>query len=703
MFHRTSELFEFNKMLFIYLATGAIAILWVSRMILLKRIILKNTLFSPVMLLFLVSQIVSTVFSIDTSTSIFGYYGRFNGGLLSITSYILLYIACVSNFSGQELKNIVNNLFKYSLIGSILVMLWGIPSKFGYDLSCLLFTGKFDVGCWTEQFKPTIRMFSTLGQPNWLGAYLAINFFIGLYYYVVALYEKKKSYLYLAYLVLLTIILLYTRSRSALLALGIGLIFVMGYFVVRYKKRLKAKVFALPIALFLSSLLCAVLIAKTGISQIDRYISLPTSDKTTSAKEVGIDDSSSKNENITDSLSIRKIVWQGGFTLGMMYPLFGTGVETFAYSYNFVRPIAHNTTSEWDYVYNKAHNEYVNYFATTGFFGLVSYLIMLGVVVSQVVYLYKRNDLTFKERMMLLMALASYITILVTNFFGFSITVTNLYLYVLPVVVISIVRKKNFIDVPNVKEAHISSTQKRMLYGNVLLMVFVTWYLISYFFADVSYALGDNYSGIQDYNNSLTELYKAYNLRDEHIYADKISNVLAQVALLEATSKVEMNCVSHENVIRPCNELVEYYSNIATKGSPKNPYYYRTVARNNILLYQATNDEKYYADAIKAVKMSRDLAPSDPHYPYTQALFYLAKYENTTKPTDKESKLFENTTLPLVNFAIQLKPNYRDAYYAKVLILKQLKKKDEAKELIMEYMNKFKTKDLQMEEELKNL
>ena len=56
------------------------------------------------------------------------------------------------------------------------------------------------------------------------------------------------------------------------------------------------------------------------------------------------------------------------------YPLFGTGVETFAYSYNFVRPLTHNLTSEWDYVYNKAHNEYFNYLATTGFIGLISYL-----------------------------------------------------------------------------------------------------------------------------------------------------------------------------------------------------------------------------------------------------------------------------------------------------------------------------------------
>jgi O-antigen ligase len=67
--------------------------------------------------------------------------------------------------------------------------------------------------------------------------------------------------------------------------------------------------------------------------------------------------------------------------------LFGTGVETFAYAYYFVRPQAHNLTSEWDYLYNKAHNEYLNYFATTGFIGLGTYLLVISTVI--IVFLYK--------------------------------------------------------------------------------------------------------------------------------------------------------------------------------------------------------------------------------------------------------------------------------------------------------------------------
>ena len=59
------------------------------------------------------------------------------------------------------------------------MILWAIPGHFGRDLTCLLFTGKFSNSCWdntTLAFRPELRAFSTLGQPNWLGAYLAVGF-----------------------------------------------------------------------------------------------------------------------------------------------------------------------------------------------------------------------------------------------------------------------------------------------------------------------------------------------------------------------------------------------------------------------------------------------------------------------------------------------------------------------------------------------
>ncbi|MGB9883680.1 MAG: hypothetical protein ACPLRN_04195, partial [Microgenomates group bacterium] len=179
----TSELFEFNKILFIYLIAILVGFLWLLKMILTKKIIITKTFFDWPIILFLTTQVLSTIFSIDRKTSIFGYYGRFNGGLLSTISYIILFYGFVSNINDFKF------ILKISLISSFLVILYAIPGKLGHDITCFLASdGKiFDNSCWSNdvlQFRPELRAFSTLGQPNWFGAYLVVNFFIGLYFFI---------------------------------------------------------------------------------------------------------------------------------------------------------------------------------------------------------------------------------------------------------------------------------------------------------------------------------------------------------------------------------------------------------------------------------------------------------------------------------------------------------------------------------------
>src|SRR3989344_7838795 len=87
----TSEVFEFNKMLVVYALTILISASWVLKWIDQKKIIIRGTPLDIPILLFLLSQILSTIFSIDTHTSLWGYYSRFHGGLMSTISYIVLY------------------------------------------------------------------------------------------------------------------------------------------------------------------------------------------------------------------------------------------------------------------------------------------------------------------------------------------------------------------------------------------------------------------------------------------------------------------------------------------------------------------------------------------------------------------------------------------------------------------------------------
>ena len=124
---KTSELFEFNKMIVVYLFTILIITAWLARMIIEKEYIFKRTFLDIPLLVFITSQVLSTLVSIDMRTSIFGYYSRFHGGLLSTLSYLLLYWSFVSNMSPQATISSI-----YSLLASaILVSIYAILQKLG--------------------------------------------------------------------------------------------------------------------------------------------------------------------------------------------------------------------------------------------------------------------------------------------------------------------------------------------------------------------------------------------------------------------------------------------------------------------------------------------------------------------------------------------------------------------------------------------
>jgi O-antigen ligase len=648
-------------MLFIYLATLFILFLWLTKMILLKKIILKKSFWDIPILLFFLSQLLSTFLSIDFHTSIFGYYGRFNGGLLSILSYLILYYALISNYEDFG-KNYLENLLRVILVGSLIVIFWGLPGKFGYDLSCFLFSGQLNNSCWTAQFKPAERLFSTLGQPNWLGAYLAITFFIGFYFFFKT---RNTKYLILntLYLIFNFLTLLFTRSRSSLIAVGAGLlIFIPTYFFLIEKNFKKILVIMLLLLFTLG-------ICKSGITQIDRFFEL----KTYQTKKITAPVKTEKktaviNSDITESGDIRKIVWQGAIDLGKKYPLFGTGVETFAYAYYFVRPQAHNLTSEWDYLYNKAHNEYLNYFATTGFIGLGTYLILILVLIIFSLYKLKtqtsnvktksqnsnlKNDLKIEDldlsfRILVLSLLCSYLTILITNFFGFSTTVINLFFYLIPAFMLMVFSSEK-IEEKNSPESSFDKTGQKIGF-TIVFLLFLSGliYIVRYWLADINYAQGDNYYKIGNYQSAAYYFEQALKLRYEHVYEDKFSYVLANLAFISAYQK-------QIETAKRLIDLANYYNKKSLAASPQNSLYWKTKAKNDYLFYQISQDPKMILDGIEALKIAKKLAPTDPKIPYSLSIFYSLLADEEKNPKTKKEYL--DLSIKEAKETVNLKPN----------------------------------------------
>jgi len=638
MYKNTSELFEFNKIIFIYLIAILIFIAWIFKIGKEKEIAFKRTFLDIPILIFLLTQIISTFFSIDFYTSIFGFYGRFNGGLLSIITYIFLYFAFVNLF---DLKNI-ERLLKVSLISIFIVILWGLPGKFGYDLSCFVFLRELNNNCWVDQFKPSERLFSTLGQPNWLGAYLSINFFISLYF----LFKEKaksilnrKNLIFVGSTLLIFITILFTRSRSSYLGIVFGLI-LFSSFKFNFKK----------IAILLFIFLISVFIFKTGINSIDKFITFEKNKKeTVITKET----KSANNYLVTESFDIRKIVWEGAWKLGLKYPLFGSGVETFAYSYYFTRPQEHNLTSEWDFIYNKAHNEYLNYLATTGFVGLLSYLFLIGgvffILIKEIIY-----EKDKQNKLIYITLLASYVTILTTNFFGFSTTTINLFFYLIPA----------FIGINIIKE------QKEFIFKNkpfifqvfgVSLGLVLLYFLTSYFIADLNYAKSEKASQIGDYQSAATYLDQANRLHNSHIYLNSYSLNVANLAVLLSYQKDSKQSID-------LMKLALQKSSEAISASPKNVNYLKNKSKIEYLFYQVNpQDRKYVDSAISTLKKAQELSPTDAKIPYSLSIFYTILFDFT-----KDIK-YKDLSFKEVDKSITLKSNFKDAFTLKTQLIEKYK------------------------------
>lgn len=673
----TSELFEFNKMMFIYFMSTLVFTMWLAYQITIGKITLTLYIIFYIFIGFFLTQLVSTLFSIDQHTSLYGYYGRFNGGLLSIGAFISLFFV-LSQIGTYEYAK---RLILVSITASVFVVLWGLPGWFGFDLSCLVFTGDLNTSCWSNQFQPEVRMFSTLGQPNWLGAYVAFHLLASLAFFVLPSQENGKEYVWyfkkiaisLA-IILLFAGILFTRSRSAMLAISIAIpLFVAGYFffVGRPNKKLMqaGSTFGIVLALIFIA-------TGTGARVVDQFSTIPglleqaiesvTTETIISSSdepntEPGNEHSSSSSPNtITDSFEIRLIVWQGAWELATQYPLLGTGVETFAYAYFLTRPDAHNATSEWDFIYNKAHNEYLNYFATSGFLGGFAYLAIIIAVIVLARRLLWSSHVSAEKKIITLSVTTGYITILITNFFGFSTSTTQILFYLSPALLIALgsheiqwIAKKYDIRLPFIWLRYILY----VLVGYVF--AFHVMSLSTYYQADMHYAEAELYARSQLYRRAFEQYTDALDLKYEHVYENELSSTLSRLAVIVSNEE-------NQETIRQIIDQSGQYNLSALNQSPYNQLYWKTRAQNHYHYYQATLDPAYLEAANKALDDAKSIAENDPKLYYLSSLFYSIRYDEAIAQNENEkAEEYKRLSLEDIQIALDFRPTYVEAQQLK--------------------------------------
>ncbi len=731
---QTYELFEFNKMFFVYGIAVLVLTVWAIRSVEEKRIIFRKTYLDYPLSLFLLSQILSTIFSLDIHTSVWGYYSRFHGGLMSSIAYLILYWGLVSNLFE---KKYVHRFLKGALFSAVVVSLYGVAQHFGIDKDF-----------WVQNVQA--RVFSSLGQPNWLAAFLVSALPVGISYF---LFESRWYFklVYLVSCVFLFTAFLFTASRSGLLALviahalylslvvaqkytdriskfkiaGTFLFFCIAYILGYYKYpqlAVNGSLFAFAVSVcalsFVSSKANRAWIISLGLVFIISGFLYSSPDAFRLNQTGTATGGASPTEKVvpqdaggTETGAIRFIVWKGAWEIFKHYPVLGSGVESFAYSFYQYRPLALLKTAEWDFLYNKAHNEYFNILATTGLFGVAVYGFYLLSVARHFLFMQKsfegksfpqkvekidlkvdrmkkqldhdlRTNLNIESNYFsyiisvgLLCALA---TILITNFFGFSVVNVAIFFFLFPAFLDMLTTKERFsIGIERRVRGLLSRIKIKnraqewmylILYG---FCVFLGMYsfstLFNYWFADIRFAEAKQLNRSGQIGQAHKQLIESLALRkDEPLYYSELGWTESEIVY----SLMKENDASSAAQVVP---LAESNSLHAVTSSPNNVLFWKKLADSyyNLSFY----DKAQYTDELrKAADRARTLAPTD-----VSTLLILSNYYERINDSD--------TAVKIVTQATEWKPDLAEAwnrlgelYFSKYQSGKNIEDKKKAEE-----------------------
>lgn len=700
------ELFEYNKMMVTYALSVVIAGAWSVQMIATRTIRVVKTPFDIPLWIFAATQMVSTVFSMDPHVSWMGYYSRFNGGMWSIFTYVFLYHAFVTQFSPsgsdpaqthaipstsaskkkaqQSHHEVPSVMWRESIIKllhvavstGLIVAIYGILERMGIDKHL-----------WVQDVQN--RVFSTLGQPNWLAAYLVALLPISMAL-TIRNYSNspKPRWLSTAGYGIISLIfftvLLFTRSRSGLLAFAVcDIVFWIILFFTYAQKR------AIKLSIVTAHILFAAIVFFNGsnVSQIDKHFTL--GGLTAQYRSAGIvaqpapakPTGPALETGGTESGTIRTYVWQGAISAWQSTTktwMIGTGTETFAYAFYKFRPVEHNNTSEWDFLYNKAHNEYLNYLATTGVFGLLSYLAFIGVVIVWFLKrILRKHDTQHTELTPISVALfAGWCSILITNFFGFSVVIVQILLFILPSAMYLFAltseapaRLAKRIELPKWTTASIM-----LLTAITVTRIGLFWY------ADTLYASAYRDARNGQFVRAKQSVETAILLNPgEPNYHDELATTLASLAV--GSYEQQLATQASELARQALDENAK-----AIAISPLNVNFWKS--KTKIYYSFSALNPAFTTESINALTKAQDLSPNDPKITYNLAILY-----GRTGNSQKAIELLEH--------AMTIKPNYRDAYYALYVFYTEVKQSSKAKEVLESYLRTIDASDSQFMDLLK--
>jgi O-antigen ligase len=314
----------------------------------LLRIYTLEFIVSVVLAIFISSLLLSTFLTDSFIVGLIGETQRRNGFL----SYLSLVIVLLYTSRSITLSNI-DKVYKTGILVGVALSTYGVIQISGRDFIA-----------WEN---PNNSMISTLGNPNFASALLAVLILIGIYSIMLKSITRPFKVLSAYVLVAGLFAIVVSDSRQGLMVVFFSLIFYISVYSYLRNK-------LLGIFLGLASIISGVVVI-LGMLQIGPLAALV----------------------YKDSVSVRGYYWRAGIEMFKDSPMTGIGVDRYGAYFKEFREVGYPLKYGYEITSSNAHNTFIQLFSTAGVVVGLSYLVLMALIFFSGVSLVKQYSSENKE------------------------------------------------------------------------------------------------------------------------------------------------------------------------------------------------------------------------------------------------------------------------------------------------------------------
>ncbi|MGG1400380.1 O-antigen ligase family protein [Bacillus salipaludis] len=340
-----------------------------------------------IILLFLSLIVISTMFSVDLKTSLYGTKNRY-AGALSIFCYCSVFLFSYRFMDSKKLEKIIPGM----AIVSIPVSIYGILQHYSLDF---LPRNSGKMG--------ELRSYSFFDNPNFFGSYLVLILLLTITLYINA-NSKKMVTFYFSILCIAFVALIFSGTRSGWVGVFCGMLFLTVFVIL--KRKFLWKKWAIIVLTF------GFIFFTLNMIEKGNFLNRISSGVTDSYNIVT--DQSTGMEG-----SSRLYIWKKALPLVKTYFWIGSGPDTFAKVFPYNQEEYLKYFGDPNVTVDKAHNVYLQMAITVGVPALIVYFSIIVFVLRQAFRAIKQA--VGKEKIYIYGLVSTILGYLVQAFFNISV------------------------------------------------------------------------------------------------------------------------------------------------------------------------------------------------------------------------------------------------------------------------------------------